>query len=203
MRKISALLLCAGRSLRMGSFKPLLKLDELSVVERCVENLLPLCESVVVVTGKNAEQVEEVLCARFKEKIRFVRNDDFASTDMLHSVRLGLYALPKCDCFFLQPADIPLVSKETPKKLLADLKDADVIFPSYQGRRGHPVLMCSSLIPDVLSYEGADGMRGFFRTVKKRKTVEVDDEGILLDLDTPEDYRKSLDYLNKCNRNIR
>ena len=198
---ISAILLCAGESSRMGDFKPLLPLGTETVIGRCVRSLGALCNNIVVVTGKRADEVEKELFSLFPDTgsgaLRCVRNERYAFTDMLCSIRLGLSALPFCDRFFLMPADMPLIGQETFLALLEQGGDADAVFPSYRGRRGHPVLIRSSLIPAILSYRGEDGLRGFFGTITNQKTVEVGDEGILLDLDTQGDYHKALAYIEK------
>ena len=63
--------------------------------------------------------------------------------------------------------------------------------PQYQGRRGHPPLISAALIPAILAFEDPGGLRALLAAYHERcADVDCDDPGILIDLDTPEDYRK-------------
>ena len=189
---IRALVLAAGLSRRMGEFKPLLPLRGKTLIENSVGSALSGgAETAVVVTGCRADEVEAVLRRAFGGRVAFVRNPDFAATDMLRSVRLGASALPACDAFFLLPGDMPVVAKGTFDKLLAarEGEKAPVIFPTLGGCRRHPPLIDARLIPAIRAFDGADGLRGLWRRYEKDVlTVPVDDEGVALDLDTPDDY---------------
>ena len=80
----------------MGEFKPLLSLRGKTVIENTVESVLQGgAETVAVVTGYRAAEAEAAL-SRFGSRVRFVRNPDYAQTDMLGSIRLGVRALPPC-----------------------------------------------------------------------------------------------------------
>ncbi len=64
-----------------------------------------------------------------------------------------------------------------------------IVFPAYLGKRGHPPLVSGTYQNEILSYSGDDGLRGFFRKHDRdSELVEVPDEMILFDLDTPADY---------------
>lgn len=191
---ISALILAAGRSRRMGAFKPLLPLRCRTVIECTVESTLQgSAEQAVVVTGNRAEDVEAVLNTRFSDRVRTVRNEEWAQTDMLRSVQIGAAALRDCDAFFLLPGDMPFVDPTTFAALLEERKKhpAPVLFPARNGRRGHPPLIDGALIPAILACRGGDGLRGLWRQYEADiRTVPVEDSGIFTDLDTPEDYQR-------------
>ncbi len=188
-KKVSALILCAGESSRMGDFKPLLPLEDSTVIERSVSSVLDVCSHAVVVTGKRAEEVEEVLERAFSGRVSFVRNERYSFTDMLTSIRLGLSVLPFCEYFFLLPGDMPLVRRETFERLIEDRHSADTLYPVFHGRRGHPVLISTRLKEQILAYCGDSGLKGFLSTVDSIKEIPVEDSGILLDLDTRDDYQ--------------
>lgn len=195
---IGAVIPAAGLSSRMGSFKPLLQFGSGTVIEATVQNTLPHADAVVTVLGKRADELREILTKRFDDRLIITENPDYASTDMFRSLQIGLKALPECDAFFLIPADMPMISGSVFDALTDSFISTDeVLIPTVGGRRGHPPLISSALIPDILAYGGEGGLRGFFDNCNVRE-IPVDDTGALTDLDTPEDYNKAQ---NKISRN--
>ena len=191
-RQIGAVIPAAGMSSRMQAFKPLLPFRDSTVIECTAEAALEAAPRVVVVLGNHADEVERVLKKRFGDRLTIVRNPDYRSTDMLYSVQIGLDALGKCDGFFLLPGDMPAVGSDT-LRALAEAFDGEhkVIFPSCNGRKGHPPLIAASLIPAIRSYRSEGGLRAILSDVPK-KVIELGDKGITTDLDTPEDYAAML-----------
>ena len=125
---------------------------------------------------------------------RHVFNADY-ELGMYSSLRRGVRGPAgwRAARFFVLPADCPLVRGETVGRLLraARTRDALVIYPRYNGRRGHPPLLDATLIPLILSSEPDDGLRGILATVEDRSfDVEVDDAGVLLDMDLRADYEQ-------------
>ncbi len=192
---ILGLVLAAGLSSRMGDFKPLMPLRGRTVLENTVDSLFSGgAASVVAVVGHRGGEVEALLRARYGARVQTVRNPDYARSDMLRSIQTGCRALPECDAFFLLPGDMPFVRRSTFEKLRRARGTGGVIFPELDGRRRHPPLIDSRLIPEILSFEGPDGLRGLWRRHENEiRAVPVDDEGVSLDLDTPEAY-------NRCRR---
>ena len=192
-RKIGAVVAAAGLSSRMGDFKPLLPFDGVTVIERCVANLRAAgASALVVVTGHRAEE----LAARLRD-VTLVHNPLYAETQMFDSLRLGLRALPAdCDTILLTPGDVPLVEPETVRALLA--AKAGFACPVCAGRRGHPVALDGRYRDAVLRYAGDGGLRGAIAALGIPVTgVEVADEGMSRDLDTPADYREVLELLKQ------
>lgn len=192
MSKTAGIILAAGLSSRMGAFKPLLELDGVSMVRRVVRLMGEAgAEPVIVVTGHRREELEQHLAG---SGMIFVHNPDFAATQQLDSLKLALSQVrPDCGRVLVSPADIPLVQRETVKRLLA--VEGDFVRPRFGRRAGHPVMMSAKLIPYVLKYTGADGLRGAVRAGGFQVLdVPVDDPAILMDNDTPEDFRRSLAY---------
>ena len=191
---IRALILAAGLSRRMGGFKPLLPLRGKTLIENSVGSVLRGgAETAVVVTGYRADEVETVLRAAFGDRVDFVRNPDYASTDRMRSIRIGTAALPTCGAFFLLPGDMPVVARGTFDKLLAarEQEAASVIFPTLNGYRKHPPLIDARLIPAICAFDGDGGLRGLWEQLEDEiLTVPVDDAGVWVDLDTPRDYQQ-------------
>ncbi|MCD8382399.1 MAG: nucleotidyltransferase family protein [Clostridiales bacterium] len=199
MSRLAGLVAAAGLSSRMGAFKPLLPLGETVVIEATVNSLLTGgAQSVTVVTGCRGDEVEAVLAHRFGAQVSFVRNEDYACTDMLRSVQLGCGALPPCDAFFLLPGDMPAVGQETFRLLTRAWEEMPdrVVFPTLNGRRKHPPLIPAMLIPEIRSFHGDGGLRAFWgRQDGRMRTVPAEDAGTGLDLDTPKDYQTCLALL--------
>ena len=189
---IRAVIVAAGRSRRMGVFKPLLPLCGKTLIETTVNSVLSGgAESATVVTGYRGEDVEQTLANAFGSRVQFVRNEAYAITDMKRSVQIGVAAMPKCDAFFLLPGDMPAVSTETFRLLLNERarSHAPVIFPMLEARRRHPPLIDARLIPMLLSYDGEGGLRELWKQLENEiRTVPVEDIGVRMDVDTPEDY---------------
>jgi len=187
---IAAVILAAGLSSRMTGFKPLLDLDGRHALERCVSLFQDVSiEDVVVVTGREAEQVS---AAARRLGARAVHNPDFRE-GMFGSVRAGVAALQdRCAGFFLLPVDIPLVRRETVRCLLEALQPErnETLIPHFQGQSGHPPLIPASLRPAILA---TSGDQGGLRSVLQRaeiRAVPVPDKGVLLDMDTDQDLQR-------------
>lgn len=189
---VAAVIAAAGLSARMRDFKPLLCLGSSTVIHHTIRALQNAgAEQVLVVTGYQSAVLERHL--NFPG-VMFLKNERFAQTDMLTSLQLGLAALPGTyDRIFLTPGDIPLVRPETLRQML--LQNAPVVRPVYEERGGHPLLLRADAVNTVLDYRGEGGLKGLLRTgVLKTEDYVCDDPGILMDADTPQDYKALLRY---------
>lgn len=186
---IAAVVLAAGTSSRLPDHKLLLPLGKQSVIERVVEVALaaPL-DPVVVVLGHRADEVAAVLGSR---PVLRVHNPYYAQGQST-SVRAGLAALPggaRAAVFFL--GDQPLVGPAVVEALVAAYlrTGAWVVYPTYQGRRGNPVLFAREAFAHLAALEGDQGGRGLIDVLKERAlSVPVADPGVLFDIDTPAAY---------------
>ena len=191
----AALIVAAGMSSRMGDFKPMLNIGSISIAQRVVASLQQAgVEKIVMVTGYNAVQLERHLSGL---GIVFLRNENYEHTQMFESACIGLsYLADKCDRLLFTPVDIPLFTAATLQQLLGS--DAPLACPVCDGKRGHPILIASSLIGRILSDSGHDGLRGALERCGAPMTeIPVEDRGILHDADTPEDYKALLRYHNE------
>lgn len=190
---VCGLILAAGMSVRMHDFKPLMLLRGKTLIENTVDSLFEGGASrVVVVAGYRGAELESLLVKQYGERVIIARNPDYETTDMLHSIRIGCAAMPACDAFFLLPGDMPVVRRSTFRRLLAERTGKlQVIFPTLEGYRKHPPLVDARLIPEIISFRKDGGLRQFW-TLHTDIICEipVDDEGVWVDLDTQEDYKK-------------
>ena len=188
MSKLGGVILAAGMSSRMKQFKPLMEVDGKSMIRHVVDLMHGAgAETVVVVTGHNRELIETHL----KDAgVLFAFNPDYAHTQQLESLRIGLAALSgRADRILISPADVPLVSPETVQALLA-LK-GDFVRPMYHGEAGHPVVLDAALIPMLMTYSGPGGLRGAVENSPCTLTeLNVTDQATVLDNDTPEDFER-------------
>ena len=192
--QIGALIVAAGMSKRMGEFKPMLSIGSISVAQRVIATLTQAGVSkIVMVTGYNATALERHLSGN---GIIFLRNEDYETTQMFDSVKIGLqYLQDKCDKVLFTPVDVPLFTARTVSAILNS--GAELACPMCEGRQGHPILIANRLIGEILEDCGEQGLKGAMDRCSVPLTrVEVDDPGTIHDADTPEDFSALLDYHN-------
>lgn len=180
---VDGVLLAAGRSSRAGTFKMEALLGGKPLLEWSLETLAAVCERIIVVTGFAAEKVRRLAAGR--PGVEVVVNEDYA-LGMLSSIQTGI-RLVRAPRFFLLPGDMPMVKTEVYRQLLPC--GAEIAVPAHRGRRGHPVLISSRLIPEILA-EPAVSSLGRFIALRTAETIDVDDPGILADLDDQADMKK-------------
>jgi CTP:molybdopterin cytidylyltransferase MocA len=192
--KTGAVITAAGRSSRMGVFKPLLKIGSLTAAEHIIRNFLAASiTNIAIVTGNNAEKLENSLKQRLKQPgIVFLRNDMYEHNEMLDSIRIGLaYQKEKCNKVFITPVDVPLFSSDTVKALLNCKTDVGI--PTCNGRTGHPVILGNNAVTKILTYSGSGGLRNAITELSLEvEHIETEDRGMLYDIDTQEDYASIL-----------
>ncbi|MFA0746494.1 nucleotidyltransferase family protein [Fervidibacter sp.] len=193
-KPVAAILLAAGQGSRMGGGKLLLPIGDATVVEWAAKSLIdvPVADLIVVV-GTYGLAIKRQLS---DFPVRFVLNPD-PSSEMAESIRCGLKIVDPAsvEAFLVLPADMPLVSPETIRFLVDSLlaSDKSIAVPVFQGRRGHPVVFRSSLYETVLNFRSPQGIRPLVHgDPSKVLPVEVDDEGVIADLDNWDDYRRLL-----------
>jgi molybdenum cofactor cytidylyltransferase len=201
MADISTIVLAAGYSSRMkGAFKPILKLGDCTVAEHAVRSHLAAgIQDVKVVVGYRADDV----AAAVKDLgADIVRNPNF-DRGMFSSVQAGVASLaPEIQAFFVQPVDIPLVEPSSIRTVLDYYRKnpCGIVYPVYKGRKGHPPLITSGYIPEIMASPAPDGLRGILKSHDADAGfVEVHDEAVLLDIDTLKDYHHLLFYKDRDN----
>lgn len=191
---ISAVVLAAGRSTRMGEAKQMLRLGGRSMLERTLENVgASGVQEVVLVLGFAAEAIRREISEPSLDGVRVVVNENYKS-GMASSLRAGLEAAsPAMDAALIVLADQPFVRPDTMRRLFEVHRDsgAKIVAPSYEGRRGNPVLLDRSIFAEAMSLEGDVGCRAIFANhADGMVCIEVDDPAVLADIDTREDYER-------------
>lgn len=187
MNSCSAILLAAGRSRRMGAFKPLLPFGNKTVIECCIESLRDGgVETIVVVLGHRADDLREKL-----SNVNFAVNPD-PDSEMGASIAVGVRELPDdAQATLIALADHPAVPATVITSILDEWKNGSrIVIPTWQGRGGHPVLVDLSFRPELLHLPASGGLRAFFDSNRESvKRLPVDSPFVARDMDTWDDYR--------------
>lgn len=192
MRKTGAVIVAAGLSSRMKAFKPTLPFADSNVANYTVTKLLKVgIDPITIVTGHNEDELKNCI---YYDGIRYVKNEDYNSTEMFDSVIIGVEDIKDmCDRILIMPMDLPAILTSTLEKVLR--VDAGMIRTTYKGRPGHPIVIDSGFAGTLKDYQGDDGLRGAMeRSDISITNIEVDDPAVELDMDTPDDYRKLIDW---------
>ena len=195
MKNYSAIILSAGYSSRMEEFKPLMILNGKTLIKRCIE-LFKDCgiDEVIVVTGYQNYKIKSHL----KGAAKIVVNEEYES-GMFSSVQAGAKVLQEqIDAFFILPVDIPGVKTNTIKRMIDRYEKINdgIVFPSFNMEKGHPTLISASLVKEILEKNPSGGLREILNLHKEKWNIEeVADRGILLDMDTKDDYKIMSEYL--------
>ncbi|HXG93521.1 MAG TPA: nucleotidyltransferase family protein [Blastocatellia bacterium] len=188
---VSAILLAAGESRRMGEFKQLLTIEGQTFVARCVDNLLASrAGEVIVVTGHRAGDVRRELegCA-----VRFAHNADYA-LGMSESIKRGVEAVsPESRACLIALVDQPQITTDIFNRVIETYERTRslVVIPTYNGRNGHPVLLDLTLKDEILAINADQGLRAVVHShANDISRVEVSSEAVVIDFDLPEDYER-------------
>jgi molybdenum cofactor cytidylyltransferase len=188
---VSAIVLAAGMSARMGSTKQLLRMGDKTLLETAIENLRKSqVGEIILVLGFSAETIRQQVPL---DNLRVVINASYRE-GMGTSLRMGISNVDaRAQAALVVLADQPFVQPETIDHLIAQYHELkpQVAIPVYQGFRGNPVLLDRSVFPELMGLTGDIGCRAIFGThTENILKVPVDDVGILLDVDTKSDFEK-------------
>ena len=190
--KTSAVIPAAGIPARMRELKPLLCFENSTIIRHSIHSLQSVgIRDIVVVTGYQGAVLERHLKS---DGVMFIKNERYAETDMLSSVKLGLKSLPgRPRQIFVTPADTPLVSAEVLCRMMDE--EGEAVCPEYQEKLGHPILLREAGMEKVLRWNGPGGIRGLLHSgLLTPALVPVNDPGVLIDIATPQDYQDLLRY---------
>lgn len=174
----------------MGSPKQLLRLGGKTLLERVLENVRgSRIDQTILVLGAAADEIQKQVAT---EGVSVVRNPDFQQ-GMGTSLRTGISALgPQTQAVLVVLADQPFVLPSTLDRLIATHKSEkpQIVIPLYRGFRGNPVLLDRSVFPELMHLAGDVGCRAIFGShTGGILKLAVDDPGILLDIDSAEDWK--------------
>jgi len=188
-RRIAAVVLAAGRSTRMGGPNKLLaEIAQRPLVRIAAEAALASrAQPVIVVAGHQRDEVANALAGL---PVRIVHNPDFAQ-GLGTSLKAGIAAVPaEADGAIVLLGDMPQVDARLIDRLIAAFdpdRGALVVVPTFEGKRGNPVLWSRRFFPDLMAIEGDVGARHLIgRYGEAVVEVPLDGKAALVDIDTPE-----------------
>ncbi len=182
---ISAIILAAGESKRMGKPKQLIPLGRTTILEQTVENCLnSKVNEVILVLGHSAEEVIRVIAAR---PVKLAINSNY-QRGMSTSIMTGLNMVDsRARAVMLTLGDQPFIDSRTLNRLIDEFysHDKGIVIPVYRGRRGHPVIFAIKYKGELLRLKGDIGARETIdRHADDVLELAVNCEGICIDIDT-------------------
>jgi CTP:molybdopterin cytidylyltransferase MocA len=203
----AAVILAAGHADRMGSNKLVLPLGAGTVVGKVLATAIASCDRVVVVIGLHDQgtrtAVEQAAVALGAvDRVEVAEGVPY-DPGMFISVQAGLRRVRAADAVLIFPGDIPLVSAST----AAVVRDAvlggisAIAVPSCDNHKGHPVAFAARCIPELLAMSEHSTLRQYMEAHASTVTlVAVDDQGMLLDMDTSDAYNHIVEYLKSSSK---
>lgn len=187
-RSFAVIIPAAGLSSRMSRFKPLLPLNGETITDHVITTFLHCNIDVILVVG---HRHDELRAGIIKRDITIIENPDYVK-GMFSSIQAGIQCLrPDHKSIFIMPVDIPLVREATIRRLrdAAAEHGGKIIYPTFKGKRGHPPLLPSSIIPSVSGWRESGGLKAALQLYQEIACeVPVADGNILFDIDTDENY---------------
>ncbi len=194
---ISAIILAAGESSRFGEPKVLYKINNKSFLELILENILKIKDinEIILVLGYNFNEIVKKI--NKSKNIRIVENKNYKN-GQLSSFQTGIKNIRRDNKgIFMILVDYPFVKYETYKKMIDTFKEKNyqnIVIPTYNNKKGHPVIFPFKLIKEILNAPLNEGARYVVNKYKNLiKLIETDDKYILKDID----YKKDLKIVNE------
>lgn len=193
---VSAVIMAAGYGKRMGKNKLLMPLGEKLVIDYVIDSIKRCNFKEIILVGKD----KEVLSLGIRKGIITVENK-VAFKGQSESIKLGiLKSNSDVEAYMFFTGDQPFIDEKTINSLLkAHYENKDkIICPIYKGKRGNPVIFPSIYREELLNLQGDDGGRNIIRrNLENVILVEVEDFKVLMDIDTPEEYKKLVGEINE------
>jgi len=188
---ISAIVLAGGESKRMGKPKPLLRFNDKTFLGQIISVLKRSdADRITVVLGAEAETIRRSVDL---SGANVVINKDYAK-GQLSSLIAAIEQTPEdTDAILVCLVDAPFITKEVVNTIINEFRETNspIIVPVFNKERGHPTLFSKSLFSELLSAPDDQGARAvLYSNEEKVLEVETSENGILIGIDTPDDYRR-------------
>ncbi len=191
---ISAVILAAGESRRMGQVKQLMPLGDSTILEQVIDNVMNSnVNELIVVLGYKAEEVKKTIRSK---QVKTVINPDYVQ-GMSTSIVAGIKMVNRdTRAVMIVLGDQPFIDSKTINDLITafSINDKGIVIPVFQGRRGNPVIFSIKYKNELLNLKGDIGGRDIVsRNPDDVQELMVNCEGVLTDIDTPESYNLKSD----------
>ncbi len=189
---ISAIILAAGKSTRMGQPKMLLPWGTTTVVGQVIETVQRAgIEDVLIITGGAQREVEKITS---HYQVRTIRNDSFENKEMLSSIQCGLRnQKSETQATLICLGDQPQVEEGSVWDICEAFRksSSNLIVPSYHMKRGHPWLVARVLWNELLNMQSSESPRDFLNShADEIEYLVVETRSVIQDIDDPDDYLK-------------
>lgn len=176
----------AGLSSRMGAWKMMLPYGSGTILDASLKNALAFCSRIILVVGHRGAEL--AACYGNRPDILIVHNPDY-ELGLGSSIRCAL-AASNADYLFISHGDLPCIPRDVYQQLW-QARGCEILFPTWQGEAGHPVLLPKSLARELAAAPVQSSVRRWLHGHPHRM-VPVDSPAILFDVDTPERYQALL-----------
>jgi molybdenum cofactor cytidylyltransferase len=185
--KYSVIIPAAGYSERMGVDKLLLKREDgITFISHLIDfYAASFANPIIVVVNRKSRFSQEL-----KSPVRVVIND-FIEKGRTFSIKIGIEVLPEGIPCFIHNIDNPHVDSRMIRQMLSEISDDSYCVPIFQGRRGHPVLLGRNIVSYIRSISIFTDLREVLSNYK-RIEIQCNTDKVLLNINTPDDYRKYL-----------
>jgi len=184
-KSFDCIVLAAGKSERMEEWKMLLPFEGKNIIECSVEKALSVCSRVILVAGYRAEDLIEIFGNN--KRVQIVKNPRF-ERGMFSSIKCGASCI-ETDRFFIALGDQPFIPPKVYRKL-TEYDQIDVVIPKYKGKKGHPIFLSRRVCQTILEMDDRKTLRDVL-ALYPTLAVPVDEQTVIKDIDSPEDYKSS------------
>ena len=190
---IVAVVLSAGESSRMGRPKALLPIDGQTFIERIVAALKQTkVGKIIVILGHNGHELQSKISHL---PVEILINTDY-KLGQLSSLQLAVRNLQPdlaCDGMLVHLVDHPYLAPALVEEMIRRFYETKkrIIVPKFHGKRGHPVIFSNALFDEILSAPMEEGAKAVVNAHRAETLeIETEEEGIAVDIDTPELYQQ-------------
>ena len=190
---IVAVVLSAGESSRMGRPKALLPIDGQTFIERIVAAVKQAkVGKIIVILGHNARELQSKISHL---PVEILINTDY-KLGQLSSLQLAVrYLQPDLDCdgMLVHLVDHPYLAPALVEEMIRRFYETKkrIIVPKFHGKRGHPVIFSNALFDEILSAPTEEGAKAVVNAHRAETLeIETEEDGIAVDIDTPELYQQ-------------
>lgn len=182
MSDIDCIITAAGLSSRMGKWKMMLPWQAGTILDASIQNALQFCSRIILVTGYRADELHH----RYADQSNIIitHNPEYAH-GLFSSIQTAATAVSSEYCFITH-GDMPNLNANIFSKLWS-LRNNGALMPYYKGTPGHPILLTKTCLTQATSRPNVSSMRQAL-LLGEHYTIEMTDAGVILDIDTPEDF---------------